>query len=199
MFYFCGMIRIKDKVVSQDIFDVHFACDLSACKGACCVKGDAGAPLEKEECEKLEEIYPEVAPYLPEKAREVIEQEGKWTDWEGQYETPLLEGKECVYVVFEEGTAFCGIEQAWQDGKIDFQKPISCHLYPVRISHLGSIDVDAINYDQWSICNAACYKGEQLGLPLYRFLKAPLTRKYGTEFYNELDEIYVAWQKQKQV
>lgn len=192
------MIRIGDKVVSQDVFDVRFACDLGACKGACCVKGDAGAPLEKEECEILDEIYPEVAPYLSEAARESIEKQGKWTQWDDKFETPLLEDKECVYVVFEEGIAFCGIERAWQDGKVKFQKPVSCHLYPIRISHLGSIGVDAVNYDQWSICNAACHNGEKLGLPVFRFLKAPLIRKYGTEFYNELEEINTAWQQQKE-
>lgn len=192
------MIRIGDKVVSQDVFDVKFACDLSACKGACCVKGDAGAPLEREECDILEEIYPEVEPYLSEASRDAIREQGKWTEWGGSYETPLLEGKECVYVVFENEVALCGIEQAYRDGKIRFQKPVSCHLYPIRISHLGSIDVDAVNYDEWSICKAACHNGEQLGLPVYRFLKAPLIRKYGTEFYNELEEIHTAWQQQKE-
>ncbi len=192
------MIRIGDKVVSQDVFDVKFACDLGACKGACCVKGDSGAPLEEEECKILDEIYPEVAPYLTEARRETIAAEGTWILGKEGYETPLLEGKECVYVVFNNGVALCGIEQAYRDGKIKFQKPVSCHLYPIRVNRMGSINVDALNYDQWSICNAACHKGERLGLPVFRFLKAPLIRKYGTRFYDELEEIHIAWQQQKE-
>ena len=190
------MIKVGDKLVSEEVLAVKFACDLAACKGACCVKGDAGAPLDHEECHKLEEIYPTLEPYLSEKSKAAIAEQGKWTRFDDTFETPLVDGKECAYVVFEEGTAFCGIERAWQDGKIDFQKPVSCHLYPIRISHLGSIGLDAVNYDKWSICNAACHLGEHLQLPLFKFLKAPLTRKYGTEFYAELEEVYLAWKEQ---
>ncbi len=191
------MVRIEDKLVSRGVFDVKFTCDLRACKGACCVKGDTGAPLEEEECKILDEIYPEVAPYLSVASRETVEEKGKWVKGTEGFETPLLEGRECAYVVFKEGIALCGIEQAFQDGGTKFHKPVSCHLYPIRINRLGSINVDALNYDQWSICNAACYKGEQLGLPVFRFLKTALIRKYGADFYNNLEEVYAELPQQQ--
>lgn len=191
------MIRIDDKLISQDVFERQFACDLGACQGACCVQGDAGAPLEDEECDILDEIYPQVAPYLSEASRQSIEAQGHWVENEDYLETPLLDGKECAYVVFEEGMALCGIEMAWKDKKTDFQKPISCHLYPIRVSKLGSINVEALNYDKWSICSDACDNGKRLGLPVFRFLKAPLIRKYGEEFYWELEEISVALATEK--
>jgi len=186
------MVRIEDKLVSLDVFERKFACDLSACKGACCVHGDAGAPLEEEECDILDEVYPQVAPYLSEASRQSIEAQGHWVENEDYLETPLRGGQECAYTVFEGGMALCGIEMAWKDKKIDFQKPISCHLYPIRVSRLNSIEVDALNYDEWDICNAACHNGDRLNLPVFRFLKGPLIRKYGEPFYQELEEIAVA-------
>lgn len=190
------MIGIGDKLVSEDLLRVHFVCDLNACKGACCVAGDSGAPLEKDELAILDKIYPEVAPYLPEKGRQAVEAQGKYVqDKDGDYGTPLVDGNECAYTVFDNETAFCGIELAWKDGKVDFQKPISCHLYPVRINELKAVNVEAVNYETWSICGPACTLGKSLKVPLYKFLKAPLTRKYGEAWYAELSEILGAMEK----
>lgn len=191
------MIKIGDHLVSEELREHKFVCDLNACKGACCVEGDAGAPLAPEELQILEDIYPEVEPYLSEKSKASILEQGVWVqDGPGFYETPLVDGKECSYVIFEDGTSWCGIEKAWKEGKIDFQKPISCHLYPIRITELKSVGMDALNYDRWSICNAACHLGEKLKVPVYKFLKAPLQRKYGEAFYQELCEIMEALDQQ---
>lgn len=187
------MIKIDDKLVSEDLRSVHFVCDLGACKGACCVEGDAGAPLEEDELPILEEVYQDVAPYLSPASRRAIREQGVWVDDpEEGYGTPLVEGKECAYVVFEDSTAFCGIERAWRDGKISWAKPISCHLYPVRIKELQSIEVEALNYDTWSICQPACANGKKLKVPLYRFLREPLTLKFGEQFYKQMAEIFEA-------
>jgi hypothetical protein len=187
------MIKIDDKLVSEDLRTVHFVCDLGACKGACCVEGDAGAPLEAEELPILQEIYQDVAPYLSQTSRRAIREQGLWTEEEeGEYETPLVEGKECAYVVLENNTAYCGIERAYRDGKINWPKPISCHLYPVRIKQLRSIEVQSLNYDTWSICLPACANGKKLKVPLYRFLREPLTRKFGEKFYRQMTEIFEA-------
>jgi hypothetical protein len=186
------MIQIGNQLVSQDLREVHFICDLNACKGACCVEGDAGAPLELAETAILDEIYPKVAPYLSARSRKWLEKEGKWIQDGDDYETPLLDGKECAYVVFEDGTAFCGIERAWADGQVQFKKPISCHLYPIRVSKLRALKVDAINYDKWHVCQPACDFGKRMKMPLFRFLKEPLTRKYGEDFYQELCEVFMA-------
>ncbi len=182
-------IQIGDKLVSSELRDQLFACDLSACKGACCVEGDLGAPLEPEELEILEDIYPEVKPFLREQGINAIEQQGTSViDFTGEHSTPLVKGRECAYVTFgEDGTALCGIEQAHQAGKIDFPKPISCHLYPVRVSKLSAFE--ALNYDRWDICSAACSLGAKMGIPVYKFVKHALIRKYGQEFYDELAAI----------
>ncbi|MEM9985465.1 MAG: DUF3109 family protein [Bacteroidota bacterium] len=182
-------IQIEDKLISSELKDQLFACDLSACKGACCVEGDLGAPLEPEELEILEDIYPEVKPFLREQGIEAIEQQGTSViDFTGEYSTPLVKGRECAYVTFtENGTALCGIEQAHRVGKIEFQKPISCHLYPVRVSKLSAFE--ALNYDRWDICSAACSLGAKTGIPVYKFVKHALIRKYGQEFYDNLAAI----------
>jgi hypothetical protein len=157
------------------------------------VEGDAGAPLEEEELTILKEVYPEVAPYLSPESRTEILRQGLWTeDWEGEYETPLVKGKECAYVIVENEVALCGIEKAYRDGKITWPKPISCHLYPVRVKKLHSIEVEALNYDTWSICLPACANGKKLKVPLYRFLREPLTRKFGEKFYRQMVEIFEA-------
>ena len=187
------MIKIQEKLVSIDLFKKEFACNLGACKGACCIEGDAGAPVEPEEREILDRVYPEVAPYLLEANRAAIEEQGRYVEEaDGEIETPLVDGKECAYVVMENDIAFCGIEKAWRDGKIDWPKPISCHLYPIRVVKMRHTGVEALNYDRWDICNPACVEGKQLGLPVFRFLKAPITRKWGEAFYNELEEVQAA-------
>ena len=183
------LLAVGEILVSTDIIEETFVCDLARCKGACCVKGDVGAPLEPEEKEKLAEIYPQVAPYLPKKGRKAIGDQGTHVrDITGSDSTPLVDGKECAFTVFDDkGMASCGIEKAWEDGKTDFQKPISCHLYPIRVHN--SRQFEALNYDRWDICAPACIKGELTGIRIYEFLKSPLIRKYGEAFYQELDAI----------
>jgi len=182
------MFLIDDTVISDDIAENFFACDLDKCKGACCVEGDLGAPLEKEELAVLDEIYDKVKPYLHPKGIEVIEAIGKYIlDEEGDYSTPTINGRECAYAIYDDkGVLKCGIEQACLEGKIEYKKPISCHLYPIRITKYDQYD--AINYDRWHICTSACALGKKAGVPLYKFLKEALIRKYGEKWYNELEQ-----------
>lgn len=181
------MIEIGKTLISDDVVEKKFVCDLNACKGACCIHGDSGAPLEADETEILDKIYKKVKPYLTEKGIEAIEAQGKWVvDSDGDKVTPLVDGdKECAYTIFEKGTAFCGIEKAWKDGKVKFQKPVSCHLYPVRITAYKKFE--AVNYETWDICKPACKCGEKLQVPVHRFVKDALVRKYGEEWWNALD------------
>ncbi|WP_247231469.1 DUF3109 family protein [Telluribacter sp. SYSU D00476] len=180
------MILIDNTCISDDIGDQFFVCNIEKCKGACCVEGDSGAPLEPEELPILEQIYPQVEPYLTEAGKQVIAKEGVYTkDWEGDLVTPVIDGKECAYAFYDQkGTLKCGIEAAYNDGKIDYKKPISCHLYPIRITKYDQYH--AINYDRWQICNPACSLGQDLGVPLYQFLKEPLIRAYGEAWYEQL-------------
>ena len=182
------MIEIGNKLLSTELFKKEFVCNLSACKGACCVEGNAGAPVEPEEAAILKKIYPKIREYLTDKGRNSIEKQGTSVAGIGELETPLNDGKECAYTVFDpDGTAKCGIEQAYNDGVVDWKKPISCHLYPIRIARYT--DFGALNYDRWSICSDACALGEELKVPVYKFLKEPLIRKYGPDFYTELEEV----------
>ena len=175
-------------VISDDIKENFFVCNLQKCRGACCVEGDSGAPLEESELSILEEIYEDVKPFLtPEGIREIERQGTFVTDEDNDYVTPIINGRECVYATRDKkGILKCGIEQAHRAGKIDFKKPISCHLYPLRVDHYDHYD--AINYHRWYICAPACDLGQELRIPLYRFLKEPLVRKYGQEWYDELVE-----------
>lgn len=183
------MIEIGKTLISRDVINKEFVCNLSKCKGACCVEGDLGAPLEEEETHILEEIYGRVRPYLSEESRAVIEDQGAHIiDDFNERSTPLMKGGECAYVVYDEhNTLKCGIEQAYLDGKTDFKKPISCHLYPVRTVEL--LDVTGVNYDVWSICSDACVLGEELKVPVYKFLKEPLIRRFGKDWWTQLDQI----------
>ncbi|GJM61779.1 MULTISPECIES: DUF3109 family protein [Persicobacter] len=183
------MIVVDNQVISDDIKERKFVCDLSKCKGACCVEGDLGAPLEKEELAIMEDVYEKVKPYMTEAGIKAVEEEGIYVeDWEGDYSTPIINGKECAYAIIEEdGTLKCAIEQAYLDKKIDYHKPISCHLYPIRITKYDQYD--ALNYDEWSICADACSLGEKLQVPVYKFLKGPLERKYGEKWYRKLCKI----------
>jgi len=181
------MISLGNAVISEDIADKFFVCDLMKCKGACCVEGDMGAPLEVEEALILEEIYPVVKPYLSKEGIKAIEKQGtSVTDEEGEPVTTTIgDNKECAYAIYDQkGILKCGIEQAYIEGKVKFQKPISCHLYPIRITKYE--EYDALNYDRWSICKPACSNGKTLGVPIYKFLKGPLIRKYGESWYAEL-------------
>ena len=192
------MIKIKGKLISEEIFDRQFVCDLNACKGACCIQGDTGAPLEESEKAVMEAIYPKVVSYMRPEGREAVEAQGTWViDKQGYLGTPLINDEECAYVVFKDGTAFCAIEQAHRDGKIDYPKPISCHLYPIRVLEMDLVSLEALNFDEWDICAPACKLGKQLKVPVFQFLKAPLIRKYGPEFYQEMDEVFQAYEAQK--
>lgn len=180
------MIIVDKAVLSDDIKEKHFVCDLQKCKGACCVEGDLGAPLNTEELPIINSILEEVKPYLTPEGQNVIEAEGAYElDDEGEYCTTTIEGKECAFAIYDKaGILKCGIEQAYNDGKINWQKPISCHLYPIRITKYDHYD--ALNYDRWEICDPACSLGDELKVPIYKFLKGPLVRKYGEKWYEDL-------------
>lgn len=179
------MIIVGNCYVSDDIRDVCFVCDVKKCKGACCVEGDAGAPLEMEEISYLEDYVNHIKPYMEKNGVEVIESLGVFDyDADGGYVTPLVNDRECAFVYFEDGIAKCAIEKAWEEKKQPFQKPLSCYLYPIRITSHKSFD--ALNYHKWPICKDALRKGKKLGVPMYKFLKDPLTKKYGKEWYAEL-------------
>ncbi len=184
------MFLIEGKLVSDEIFEEKFVCDLSACKGACCVEGDYGAPLEKEETEILEQIQEKLSPFLSEAGKEALKKDGSYVIQEGVGPTTtLVKGRECAYMtVNDKGIAQCGIETAWNAGATDFKKPISCHLYPIRVKKNEVVDFEALNYDRWEICKAACTLGAKLKIPVYKFLKEPLIRKYGEIFYSALED-----------
>jgi hypothetical protein len=183
------MIIIDDKYISDEIIEEQFVCNLSACKGACCVAGDCGAPLEKAELKTLKKIYDKIKPYLRQEGIREIDKTGYYTiDDEYGYVTPIADNGICAYATVDEhGIVGCGIEKAYNDGKVDFKKPISCHLYPIRIKRYPQYE--AVNYDRWSICAPACRNGKTLQVPVYRFLREALIRKYGEEFYSVLDSI----------
>lgn len=181
------MMKVGEILVSDDIKEVEFICHLEKCKGACCVEGDLGAPLEESELETMKSIQQAVRPYLTPQGVEAISEQGPYIlDEDGDYSTPTIGGKECAYAHYDhQGVLKCGIEQAYLDGKIDFRKPISCHLYPIRITQNKS-GFEAVNYHKWNICSAACTLGKSLQVPLYKFLKDPLIRKYGEAWYHQL-------------
>ncbi len=188
------MIQIDNKLVSLDLFEKKFVCNLFACKGACCVHGDAGAPLAADERAILDNEYNNFKEILSESGRKAVEKEGKWvSDGPTDFVTPLNKGKECAYTVFQNGIAKCGIEFAWKKGMTTFQKPVSCHLYPIRLSKIG--DHIALNYHEWDICTPALILGESLDMPVFKFLKEPIIRAFGESFYKELEVVNDALQQ----
>ncbi len=184
-----NMFQIEKTIVSEEIIDHDFVCNLSACKGACCVDGEYGAPLEEKETEILVDIFPQVKPYLrPEGVQAIMEQGAFVKGEDGEWETPLVNKSECAYVVYDEkGITKCGIEAAYLDGAVDWKKPISCHLYPVRTREYS--EFTAVNYHRWEICDPACQLGEELKVPIYKFVKEALIRKFGEAWYAELEEV----------
>lgn len=182
------MFQLGKTIVSEDIIKRDFVCNLNACKGACCIDGDAGAPLEDEEAELLQNIYPKIKPYLRPEGVDAIESQGVYvTSKEGELETPLINDADCAYVIFDDkNTALCAIEQAYNDGEVDLKKPVSCHLYPVRVKHYS--EFSAVNYHHWQICDEACSLGEELQVPVYKFVKEALIRKFGAQWYEELEK-----------
>lgn len=183
------MIEVDHVLVSEELIKEEFVCNLNHCKGACCIEGDSGAPLNEDELEVLEKIYPIVKPYMTEKGIEAVEKWGTAVkDYDDDWTTTCVDGnKECAYVTWENGITKCAIEKAYLENKIDWKKPISCHLYPIRITAYPEFDV--LHYDRWSICHGACSFGKELKVPVYKFLQGPLERKYGEEWYKKLEEI----------
>lgn len=180
------MIAINSTLVSEDIFDEKFVCDLGACKGECCVAGVSGAPLEKEEVEILETILPKVKPYMTKEGIAAVEKQGVYViDEDRDLTTPLINGGACAFVYMENKIAKCAIEKAYYEGKVKFKKPISCHLYPIRITQKKG--VERVEYHRWNICTPACSCGTKLNVSVYRFLKEPLIRKYDKQWYKQLE------------
>lgn len=184
------MIAIDNKLVSDEIIEEHFVCDLNKCKGGCCVDGDAGAPLAKDELEKLNDVYEAVLPYLDEENKAELLKQGQYVyDQEFGWVTPTIESKVCVYGIRDtNGIVKCGIEQAYNDGKVSWKKPISCHLYPIRIKLSKNKQTEFVNYEpREDLCKAACTLGKKLKVPVYVFLKEAIIRKYGSTFYETLE------------
>ena len=183
------MIQIGETIVSQVAFEHAFCCDLSKCKGACCVEGDAGAPLLPSEVPILESIQDAIRPFLRPEGLAALEAQGVAVkDHDGEWVTPLVDGRECAYVTFDQGVAKCGIEQAAAAGAVDWPKPISCHLYPIRVTKYQ--DFDALNVHHWKVCEPACSLGQELKLPVFRFLQGALVRAYGPAWMEEAEEVY---------
>ncbi len=182
------MLQIDNTLVSDNLVTKCFCCDLAKCFGNCCFYGNSGAPLEKEETIIIKQTFSKIKPYLSPKGHKVIKQKGLFIkDEDGDIVTPLVNEKdECAYAYFEEGITLCAIEKAFIEKKIKFRKPLSCHLYPIRIKK--NKEYDAVNYDHWDICNSAIEEGIKKGIPVYEFLKEPLIRKYGTQWYEKLCE-----------
>lgn len=179
------MIEIGNCIISRDIIEKKFICNLEKCKGACCILGDSGAPLDDEELKTIDRAYPKIKHYLRQISVDTIEKHGTYVvDYDNEYVTPLVNQKECAYVIFDGETAKCVFEKAYNDGIIEFRKPISCHLYPIRIQKLKYYD--AVNYDRWDICDPAREYGEDKNTPIFKFLQVPLIRKFGKKWYNEL-------------
>lgn len=181
------MIEIADTLVSSELLEREFVCNLSACRGACCVEGESGAPLTEAECETLEKELHNIKPFLRLEGLAALTEQGTHVrDADGDLVTPLRDGAECAYTVFEGGVASCGIEKAWKAGATEFRKPISCHLYPARLTEYRNFT--AVNYHHWPICSPACALGAELKVPVYRFLKEALVRRFGQPWYDALKQ-----------
>jgi len=181
------MLQIDDTIISLDLLDELFVCDLATCKGSCCIEGDDGAPLEEDEVKIIENILPIIWDDLTEKSKEVIRNQGvSYIDEDGEPVTSIVNGDECVFTYTDEkGQCKCAIEKAYREGKTDFYKPISCHLYPVRLQKYD--EYTAVNYHRWSVCNCARKLGGKLDVPVYQFLKEPLIRKFGKDWFEQLE------------
>ncbi len=180
------MLQIGDTLVSLDLAERFFCCDLDACHGECCIEGDAGAPITENEKKELERLLPEINDELLPQAQEVIRRQGvSYVDEEGDMVTSIIDGRNCVFTCFAPGgMCQCAIEKAYRDGRVAMRKPISCYLYPLRITEYPSFT--AVNYHRWKICRPAEALGRKLGLRLYQFLKEPLIQRFGKEWYDEL-------------
>lgn len=183
------MILLDDKLISEDVFEEHFTCDIGKCKGACCIEGDAGAPITQDEVNILDENLKNIKPYLSAESKRFLEKESFWEQGLGDdMEVKCHSNGACIFAVQNNDVLSCGIENAFRDNASNFLKPMSCHLYPIRVSKVG--DYLALNYHKWRICNHACSLGKKLGVPLYQFLKEPLIRAFGEDFFQLMDGYY---------
>lgn len=190
------MIILNNILISEDIFDEYFFCNLDNCKGECCIDGDSGAPLEYNEIELLEQYYPQIEQYLSKENKIAIKEQGfAVKDSDNELGTPLAKSAECVFATHENGITLCAYEKAFREGKTKWRKPISCYLYPIRIEQVGPYQ--AIKVHHWDICHKAFLIGKQKGIPIYRFLEEPLIEKFGQDFYNELCKVAVAYYEKK--
>ena len=192
------MLQIGNILISLDIVERFFCCDLSKCLGECCIEGDAGAPITKEEYAKLKTILPDIWDYLLPEAQNVIKEQGVgYIDEDGDLVTSIINGKNCVFTCYgNNGMCYCAIEKAYREGKTDFYKPISCHLYPLRLTEYENFT--AVNYHRWKICKAAEVLGRKEGIRIYQFLEAPLIRRFGKEWYYELCRVCEAYLKENE-
>jgi hypothetical protein len=187
------MLVINNTFISDSIFEEHFVCDISCCQGNCCIEGDAGAPLEEEEVVIMENCLEAIKPFMTKEGIEVVEQVGVFDYDDESLATSLVEDRECVFVYYEGNVAHCAIEKAYLEGKIDFQKPVSCHLYPIRV--IKYQDYERLDYHQWDVCRQARINGKKLNVSVFEFLKLPLTRKYGEEWIDKVEKILTLRQR----
>lgn len=186
------MLEIGNTIVGLDVLSEFFLCDISKCKGICCYEGDSGAPVEDDEKQQIEEALPFIREYLTDKAIEILDRQGAtYIDEEGDLVTSIVDGKECIFTYKQNGVWMCAFEKAFNEGKIPFRKPVSCHLYPIRLRKFRKFT--AVEYHRWDVCSEACKLGKINKLPIYKFLKEPLIRKFGAEWYAELEEAAEAY------
>ena len=191
------MLVIKDTLVSLDLIEKYFVCDLEACKGECCIEGDSGAPLKEWEKMAIDDNIEEIKPFLTPGGLRAIEEEGTaYIDREGDLVTNLIEGRNCAFSCYSEsGVCLCALEKGFREGKLPALKPSSCSLYPVRLKEIGNMT--ALNYDKWKLCESAEKNGRKLGIRAYQFLEEPLKRRFGREWYEELQQAAEEWLRQK--
>lgn len=191
------MFHIQDTILSLDIIEKEFCCDLECCRGCCCIEGDAGAPVSESEEVIIRDLLPQLLPLMDKESRRMVEENGiTYTDPQGERVTQIVGGRDCVFAhTNKDGWCYCLIEKLYREGKTDFMKPISCHLYPIRLKEYK--DFTALEYHRWDICHSARRKGKKLHLPIYVFLKEPLIRRFGQAWYDELCLTAEQWNKYK--
>ena len=183
------ILQVGNVLLSPDIITEYFCCDYGKCKGVCCIEGNAGAPVTMDEIGQIEEVLDDVWSDLSPQAQAVIDRQGvAYTDQEGDLVTSIVNGKDCVFTCYDQGNCLCALEKAYHAGKTGFMKPISCSLYPIRAKRFENGTI-GLNYSQWNICRDAVALGKQLNIPVYRFLKVPLIRCFGEEWYAELEAL----------
>ncbi len=190
------MFLIQNTLVSLDVLEKEFCCDLDKCRGCCCIEGDAGAPISDDEVKEVEQILPQLLPDMTKEAREIVAKQGiSYLDPSGERVTSIVNDKDCVFARTDHnGWCYCLIEKAYNAGKINFKKPISCHLYPIRLTKVG--DYIGVEYHRWDICHCARQLGKKLHTPLYQFLREPLIRRFGHAWFDELELTANEWKKQ---